>query len=188
MLLKGKTFLFLGSSVTYGFASGGVSFAECMAEAAGLRCVKEAVSGTTLADVEDASYVARLKRVDKTLAVDLCICQLSTNDAAKGVPVDKIEEGLRFIAAYVDRVFGCPLVFYTSPYFESAAYAEMVKLLYAVQKDCGFFILDLYRDADINTAIESDRARFMADPIHPTLAGYQECWTPKFLDFCKRLP
>ena len=70
MNLKEKTVLFLGSSVTYGSAAGGVSFAELMEEACGIRCVKEAVSGTTLADINDISYVSRLKKVDTSLVVD----------------------------------------------------------------------------------------------------------------------
>ena len=55
--------LFLGSSVTYGACSGGYSFVEALAERTGLIPVKEAVSGTTLADVDDASYIARMLRL-----------------------------------------------------------------------------------------------------------------------------
>ena len=75
--LQNKTVLFLGSSVTYGAASGGVSFAELMVDVCGIHCIKEAVSGTTLADINDDSYVARLKKVDTSQTVDLFICQLS---------------------------------------------------------------------------------------------------------------
>ena len=49
MELKDKTVLFLGSSVTYGSASGGVSFADLMVKECGIKMIKEAVSGTTLA-------------------------------------------------------------------------------------------------------------------------------------------
>ena len=83
MELKNKTILFLGSSVTYGSAAGGVSFVELMRDRCGIRCIKEAVSGTTLADINEGSYVSRLKTVDKSEKVDLFICQLSTNDATK---------------------------------------------------------------------------------------------------------
>ena len=64
MELKGKNILFLGSSVTYGSASGGISFVDLMAERCKSNCIKEAVSGTTLADINEDSYVSRLKRVD----------------------------------------------------------------------------------------------------------------------------
>ena len=48
--------------------------------------VKEAVSGTTLVDEDDSSYVSRLKTI-KSDHADLFICQLSTNDAAKNYPL-----------------------------------------------------------------------------------------------------
>ena len=97
MQLKDKTILFLGSSVTYGYASGGVSFADVMAEQYGCISVKEAVSGTTLADLDDTSYVARMKRMDKSIKADLFVCQLSTNDATKNIDMDLIEAAIREI-------------------------------------------------------------------------------------------
>lgn len=48
--LEGKTILFLGSSVTYGSAAKGESFADYLAARDGVIVVKEAVSGTLLVD------------------------------------------------------------------------------------------------------------------------------------------
>lgn len=48
--LKGKKIIFLGSSVTYGSQSKGESFVDFLKKADGIEAVKEAVSGTTLAD------------------------------------------------------------------------------------------------------------------------------------------
>ena len=45
MILKDKTVLFLGSSVTYGSGAGGVSFADLMKEQCGICMIKEAVWG-----------------------------------------------------------------------------------------------------------------------------------------------
>lgn len=53
--------IFLGSSVTYGAASQGVSFADFIARRNGCEAIKEAVSGTTLVDNGSDSYVSRLK-------------------------------------------------------------------------------------------------------------------------------
>ena len=89
MELKNKTVLFLGSSVTFGSASGGVSFADMMEEQCGLTMVKEALSGTTLADIDDGSYVARLKKVNPKIKMDLVIVQLSTNDAGRNTPMPR---------------------------------------------------------------------------------------------------
>ena len=74
MNIKDKSILFLGSYVTYG--DGGVSFAELMGEEYGCKVVKEAVSGTTLADINENSYVSRLKKVALNQKFDLCICQI----------------------------------------------------------------------------------------------------------------
>ena len=69
--LFGKTVIFLGSSVTYGSASGGISFADFLQKEDGIVSVKEAVSGTTLVDGDNTSYIARMKTIDKNLKADL---------------------------------------------------------------------------------------------------------------------
>ena len=187
MELKDKTVLFLGSSVTYGSASGGVSFADRMAEELHFHCIKEAVSGTTLADLDETSYVARLKKLDPKLAVDLLICQLSTNDASQGIPLAKTEDAIRTILEYTKATFGCPVVFYTGTYFESEAYEAIIRLLYSLRAEYDFSILDLFNDPTMRSVPPEDYARYMSDPIHPNLLGYRQWWTPKFIDFCQKL-
>lgn len=187
MDLYNKTVLFLGSSVTFGSASGGISFADVMEEQCGLKMVKEALSGTTLADVDDGSYVARLKKVDRRIKMDLVVVQLSTNDAGRGVPLADTEAAIRFIADYVRTTWDCPLVFYTGTYFDSKPYAAMVDLLRVLAKEYGFSILDLWDDPAMRAVSEADYKRYMADPVHPNLIGYREWWTPKFIEFCQAL-
>ncbi len=189
MKLYGKTVLFLGSSVTYGSAAGGVSFADLMAESCGIVCIKEAVSGTTLADANRKSYVARLKKVNTDKKVDLFICQLSTNDAAKKIPLQKTEDAIRFILQYVKETFNCPILFYTGTYFKSEAYEATIRLLYRLQKEYDFYILDLFNDEKMRRIDPALYKEYMHDPVHPTLAGYKEWWTPQFIDFCeKKMP
>lgn len=191
MKLQGKTILFLGSSVTYGHASNGISFADLMVEKCGINCIKEAVSGTTLADINDASYVARLKKIDATtVRPDLFICQLSTNDASKkrNIDIADVEPAIRFILEYVKSTFNCPIVFYTGTYFESEKYVAMIKLLYNLQNQYDFKILDLYNDQEMLNVDKEKYKVYMQDPVHPTLLGYDEWWTPKFIEFCERLP
>ncbi len=185
MKLYGKTVLFFGSSVTYGSAAGGVSFAECMADACDISVIKEAVSGTTLADINRKSYVARLKRVSTDTKIDLFICQLSTNDASQKIPLQETEEAIRFILQYVRKSFGCPVLFYTGTYFESEAYESMIRLLYALQKEYNFYILDLFNDEKMRRIDPALYKKYMHDPIHPTLVGYREWWTPQFIAFCE---
>jgi len=189
MNLQNKTVLFLGSSVTYGSAAGGVSFADIMGEVCGINCIKEAVSGTTLADMDDSSYVARLKRIDRTIALDLFVCQLSTNDASasRNIEFSTTEQAIRFILEYVKNTFACPVLFYTGTYYENEKYKNMVDLLYKLQKEYDFYILDFFNDEEMLDVSKDDYHRYMRDPVHPTITGYREWWTPKFIDFCEQL-
>ncbi len=87
-----KKIIFLGSSVTYGSAAGGISFADIICEKYGYEMIKEAVSGTTLVDENDESYVRRIRGI-KADSADLFVCQLSTNDASLDSPLGNIAEG-----------------------------------------------------------------------------------------------
>ena len=197
-LLKGKTILFLGSSVTYGSAADGISFVEHIAARTGCYVIKEAISGTTLADLDDQSYVSRLKRISGAVCPDLFVCQLSTNDASHCVPLGKTKESepdtqtvtgaVTAIVQYVREKWRCLVVFYTNPRYESAAYAKMVEALHTLASSMDFSVIDLWNDTALNRITPKQRARFMADGIHPTDAGYHEWWTPaiekKLIRFC----
>ena len=187
MDLKNKRILFLGSSVTYGSGAGGVSFADIIGERYGAVCIQKAVSGTTLADTDEKSYVSRLKKVDKATKIDLFVCQLSTNDAKKKIPISEVKKAICFILDYVKNTFGCPVVFYTGTYFENSEYKEMTELLYALREEYSFHILDLYNDEEMLKVNEEKYRQYMKDPVHPTLLGYEEWWTPKFVDFLTQI-
>lgn len=175
---------FLGSSVTYGSATGGNSFVEEIAKQTGWTCEKEAVSGTTLAVREgddNLSYVARVKNFDGTRKPSKLVVQLSTNDATQNVPLGKISEGanydtktvlgaIEYIIDYAERVLKCEVVFYTNPYFENERYKKMVGALYAVQKKWDFEIVDFFT---MRNAEFAELSRLMSDAIHPNLRGYQ---------------
>ncbi|MBR1846406.1 MAG: hypothetical protein IJ787_01670 [Bacilli bacterium] len=142
--LKGKTLYWLGSSVTFGSASSGQSMADFLAAKTGARCVKEAVSGTTLyddggtGDSGAKSYVRRLQNstaFNKEEKVDAFICQISTNDCTSarlsrrgvitGEDVIETEEfnvkttlgAIEFIIAYVTDTWNCPVYFYSGAKF-----------------------------------------------------------------------
>ncbi len=187
MELKNKTVLFLGSSVTFGSTLQGVSFADMMVEACGIKMIKEAVSGTTLADINEKSYLSRLKKIDKNQKVDLFICQLSTNDAWQNIDLQKTEDAVRDIVGYVKSSFHCPIVFFTGTYFESQHYEQMIEMLFSLQKECDFLILNLWSDPEMLSVSKTDYERYMADSVHPTLVGYREWWTPKFVRFCESI-
>ena len=185
MELENKTIFFLGSSVTYGSAAGGVSMVDLLAETCNCTCIKEAVSGTTLADINERSYVSRLKAAEISRPMDLFVCQLSTNDAKRNIPLSDVEAAIREILDFVKENYGCPIVFYTGTRYESEAYERMIALLYDLQREYGFAVLDLFYDEEMSAVSEEDYRRYMKDPIHPTLLGYTEWWTPRFVEFFK---
>lgn len=200
MELKNKTVVFLGSSVTEGSASNGWSMCECVRETLGCTAVKWAVSGTTLADIDDMSYVSRfLKEIDAQEKCDHFICQLSTNDANKNLPLGKIGEtknkdafdtktiigAIEFIIAMAKEKWGCPVSFYTGTYFESEAYQNMVDALRELSKKWDVGIIDLWDDKEMRNVNPEDYAKYMHDNVHPNKIGYAEWWGPKFIEYLK---
>ena len=189
--LKGKRLFFLGSSVTYGAASQGISFVEDLAGHTGCRAVKEAGSVTTLVDDGEESYIARMKR-NRAKQVDLFICQLSTNDATQKKPLgtvgisENLEDfdthtvagAIEYIICYAKKRWGCPVMFYTNPAYDSPEYGRMVRLLKEIQKEWKIGVIDLWDNASFNRISRRERALYMADPIHPTKAGYLKWWLP----------
>ena len=90
-MIKDKTIVFLGSSVTSG--DNGWSMCEYISETQDCTVVKWAVNGTTLADVAPNSYVSRLdKLIGKQENCDCFVCQLSTNDSRGDIPLGEMSE------------------------------------------------------------------------------------------------
>lgn len=192
--ISGKTIVFLGSSVTAGYGSLGVSFADFLEKTDGITAVKEAVSGTTLVDVKSSSYVSRIKTINKNFKADAFVCQLSTNDATKEMPFGEISDSfnandfdtqtvsgaIEYIIAYAKEIWDCPIVFYTQSKYDSNHYAKMVDLLLRIQKKWDITVIDFWNNEEINSISEVQKNLYLVDHIHPTKAGYKEWWLPEF--------
>lgn len=192
--LKGKTVLFLGSSVTNGAAALHQSIPEYFSARMGCTAIKEAVDGTTLVDSGSDSYIQRmLKNVDASAKIDLLVCQLSTNDASKGKPLGDITQStaladfdtstitgaMEYIIAYARDTWGCPVVFYTNARFDSENYPAMVARVHELADKWGIGVLDLWTAEEFNAISEAERAVYMYDGIHPCKAGYRDWWGPE---------
>ena len=140
--LSGKTFAALGSSITYGYGSGGIAFPEMIAMTDSCRFIKQAISGMTLAYDPDrpethpeGSYVRQLlDLIDPSEKIDGFVVQLSTNDAQKGIVTGKISDSfdsedqdpstitgaMEFILAYIRETWNCPVVFCINAYLDRA--------------------------------------------------------------------
>lgn len=192
--IRGKKIIFLGSSVTFGSASEEVSFVEYLEKRDGIKIVaKEAVSGTTLADVDDGSYVHRmLHNIPVDADVDLLLCQLSTNDAARELELGEISKSMdmdefdtktitgamEYIIAYARKTWNCKVAFYTGSWFDNERYSAMVERLMELQKKWNIGVVDLWHDEEFNNIDDETRAEYMKDVVHPYKAGYLKWWTP----------
>jgi lysophospholipase L1-like esterase len=149
--LKDKTIYWLGSSVTYGSASDGVSMADYIARLTKSNFKKDAVSGTTIfsdgssVNSGEKSYTSRLTNseiFDKNEKIDAFICQISTNDcisanlAKRGRMTSKNNidpksfdlktslGGIEYIITYVSETWNCPIYFYSGAYFSDGSNKE----------------------------------------------------------------
>lgn len=192
-----RTIIFLGSSVTWG--ADGYSMCEYIAGTTGVDVVKWALSGTTLADINEDSYVRRmLAAIDSQERCDHFVCQLSTNDASRaecvtgeisdsfdpsdfdtGTTVGAIE----FIIASARKRWGCPVSFYTGTFFENEKYRSMVEILLRLKEKWQIRVLDLWNDPEMRSVSAADYAEYMSDPVHPTKKGYDKWWGPKFIEY-----
>ncbi|MBR3405233.1 MAG: SGNH/GDSL hydrolase family protein [Firmicutes bacterium] len=192
--LAGEKVLFLGSSVTRGESSLREGIPEYFAARMGWQITKEAVSGTTLADIGKKSYVQRLlNNIDPKEHYSLVIVQLSTNDAGKDQPLGDISEGfdastfdtktttgaIEFIISYVRETWGCPVVFYTNAQYDNEAYGTLVERLLELQEKWDIGVLNLWSDDAFNAISEEERSLYMYDSVHPTKAGYRDWWCPE---------
>lgn len=191
-MLTNKKIYFLGSSITYGFSSNGYAIPEMLRDKYGAICYKNAITGTTLANLYADSYYARLINDKSNFNPDLFVCQLSTNDtnlpsfgAIDSKDVKDTVGAIRKIIEYVENKWQIPIVFYTSPFFRREKYQELVKILYQIKREYkNLYILDLYNDHEFNSQFEQG---YMADDIHPTLIGYEKWWLPYFANFFEEI-
>ena len=192
--LQGSSICFLGSSVTLGATSLNNSMAEYLGNRFETDVIKEAVSGTTLVDNGSNSYIQRmLSNIDKNADISLFICQLSTNDATKKLPLGTVSESrelstfdtstiagaMEYIICYAQDTWECPVMFYTGSRYESEEYQQMVELFPQLEEKWGIGIIDLWNDYEFNSIKEDDRTFYMQDDIHPTMAGYRDWWVPE---------
>ncbi len=181
-------FCFLGSSVTYGAANHGSSFVNYIANTLDCRVIKEAVSGTTLADNNANSYVSRmLANIPATEKIDHLIVQLSTNDVTQNIvvgdvaPNKNIEEfdrtttvgAMEYIIAYAKKTWGCKVSFYTNPCYNNAQYEALMKKLDLLKAKWNIGVVDFYYYTDMDALDQATLSSYMADPIHPNAMGYE---------------
>lgn len=197
--LAGTRIFYLGSSITYGSASGGVAFGDIINKISGNPYSKEAVSGTTLVDNGSSSYVQRLRNgaLDFSENPDYLVVQLSTNDFSQNKPLGTVESGttsadfdtstvsgaIQYIIAYAKEQ--CPSVkvmFYVGAvrnnWSYKTAYENYVTGDFATI--CEKWNVE---PLDILHSKYKSYSCFWSDDIHPTIEGYSVGWTPLFVEY-----
>lgn len=196
--LNNHRVLFLGSSVTFGFGALGESFVDYLWKKDGLRAIKDAENGTTLVNVNafvsGDSYVARFQADLKDLSPEAVVLQLSTNDARHGThklgkisnshyDTKTITGAIEYILSEIKLLWHCPVIIFTNPDFGESFYGEMVARILELKEKWHFELIDLYHNDDF----KEQASLYMADPIHPTRAGYREKWLPIFEEKLKEV-
>ena len=103
---KREVMYFLGSSVTHGAQNKGNSWADYLNDQYGDQVIvrKRTLSGTTLVNTEEASYIGRmLTQIPTTARIDHMVVQLSTNDSGWGLPIGKLGPQNEFRSEYYDN-------------------------------------------------------------------------------------
>lgn len=194
-----KNIIFLGSSVTDG--DDGYSMCEYISETTRHTVIKLAVRGTTLSDISEESYVSRLNNaITKHPQCDCFVCQLSTNDASKALPLGNISDSydiksfdvcsvigaIEYIVCKVKEVWNCPVIFYTGTYYDNENYQKMVDSLILLRKKWDFDIIDLWNSEKMRAVNKTDYSIYMKDHVHPSKTGYQKWWGPEFLNTIRK--
>lgn len=187
--------LALGSSITKGYGNHDVSFVEMLNdykdEEISFRVKKEAINGTTLANLNSKSYLARLRNYssDDLKEYDYVLIQLSTNDIFKffwknNKNREKTTLGaIEAIFEYLKENFKGRIIFYTCFMKRNSRYENLINSLKTLQNSYIFEILDFYNDEKM---LNSEFNNIMSDNIHPNENGYK-IMTQEMIEFFKTI-
>ena len=194
--LKNTRIFYLGSSITFGSASGGVAFGDIISKISGNPYQKEAVSGTTLVDNGSDSYVQRFKKFDFSQKPDFLVVQLSTNDFSQGKPMGTVNTtqtsgfDTSTVSGAIEHIISqakekCPtvkVVFYAGAVRGSWGYRTAYEnyMNGDLKKICSKWNIDVL---DIFHAQYKSYSCYWSDDIHPTIEGYCAGWTPLFVKY-----
>lgn len=193
--LYGKTIYHLGSSISYGSANNGVSFAEQIRDITGSNMVKQTVSGTTLSAQKSNSYADRWSNFTFTDSPDYLIIQLSTNDFTQsgitlgsvGAQKDGFDKNTTagaleyIISETLKKSPNTKVVIYSCAVRDSWAsshpdYARFANIeLAKLQEKWGILIVDLF-------SLDAMLPNVMSDDIHPNKQGYALLFTPTMIN------
>lgn len=196
--LYGKTVYHLGSSISYGYSNGGVSFADQIKELTGSKLNKQTESGTKLAmqSEGDNSYASRFARFPFNDNPAFLVLQLSTNDFNGGITLGTVGTAtdgfdktttagaMEYIISETKKKSpDTQIVIYSCAVKDGwknghADYSRFATIeLQKLQAKWGVTVVDLY-GADKIFA----EGMIMSDDIHPNKQGYAALFTPTLIN------
>lgn len=199
--LKGKTILFVGSSVVEGAAALRDGPAEYLQAVDGIIPIKSSVSGTTIAYQDERSYAPRLMSYGADVPVDAVVLQLSTNDAGQGTDLGTISDSydpadfdkntftgsMELMLEYCKRTWDCPVIVFTITSYggryetrQEDPYDGLVQLTKEICDKWDAYLLNMWEDEELNDITQEQFDDWMANGAHPCRRGYLEWWLPEF--------
>ena len=109
--------------------------------------------------------------------------EISSSENLEDFDTQTITGAMEYIIVYAKQTWNCPVIFYTGTKYDSKQYQQMVDVLFELQDKYGIGLIDLWNDEEMNDVSEKEYEVDMADPVHPTQAGYLEWWTPKMEEY-----
>ncbi len=160
--------------------------------------ITQLLNGSLTEDTSLDALVVQLSTNDASLGIEL-------GELSQSMDLDDFDYStsigaMEYIIAYAKQTWNCPVMFYTNPYLSDEViqkyadkyqmdfedikasyqtnYQNMVDALYQVKDKWNIDVIDMWNEESfINTNITM-RDYYMADPIHPTKAGYLFWYTP----------
>ena len=174
-----KRIYFLGSSITEGYLTNGISFCDIIKKDKRALVYKDAISGTTLSTKKENSYFERLnKNINNFKDYNYFVIQLSTNDSNKenNIEIGNCEDtnpettfgAINNIIDLIKEKTKAKIIFFTSLCFDNPIYEDMILKLNTLRKRKKFLILDFYHDKYFKENVN----QFLGDTIHPNMDGY----------------
>ena len=120
------------------------------------------------------------------------MCQLSTNDATKNLPLGEVSSStsaedfdmqtvtgaLEYIIATARTNWNCPIMIMAGSQYDSEVYPLMVERVHELQEKWQIGMIDLWNNVDVNSISAERKAEYTSDGIHPTMEGYRDWWGP----------
>lgn len=211
--LHGKTIAVFGDSIMYGAGSDAKGPADLIAEKYGMELAKYCVSGSTMGvrtdspdyTVDEAHHIAKQVRnaISANIKPDVIVFNGGTNDIGGNITIGEMSEvytapasetyfanGFETVAYLLKSNYpGIPMIYMRAHNMSSRSYTGQIsygELGNRIAEKWGIRTADMYKR--MNTQLDAERTRYLADYTHPNAAGYKRFYIPGIEEVLYMLP